>query len=175
VPTTSSDSWALGCVLYQCLSGRPPLIEQDDEQTRQRIVSFGDSGQERSVHLFSGKHTEGISAKARALIGRLLHRDAFSRPTMAQIAEDPFFDGVNCSTLHREEAPTLDVGSVAPAVEDSRWSRRQFSSIWAPQPKAYDLSVASGAGATPVGMTATSSGPITEGEEANAFFTTSRQ
>jgi serine/threonine protein kinase len=175
VPTTSSDSWALGCVLYQCLSGRPPLIDQDDEQTRQRIVSFGDSAEGSSDPLFSGKHAEGISNKARALIRRLLNRDAAFRPTMAQIAEDPFFDGVSCFTLHREEAPSLDVGSVAPAAEDSRWSRRQFSSIWAPQPKAYDLSGASGTGAATIGSSTASGGPIPEGDEANAFFTTSRQ
>lgn len=40
VPTIPADSWALGCVLYQCLSGRPPLLEDTDTLTAQKIVTF---------------------------------------------------------------------------------------------------------------------------------------
>ncbi|EEC49590.1 predicted protein, partial [Phaeodactylum tricornutum CCAP 1055/1] len=39
-PNFAADSWALGCVLYQCLSGRPPLLEMDETATRHRIVTF---------------------------------------------------------------------------------------------------------------------------------------
>jgi serine/threonine protein kinase len=33
-PTPAADSWALGCVLYQCLLGRPPILEADKTLTK---------------------------------------------------------------------------------------------------------------------------------------------
>ena len=167
-PTYAADSWALGCVMYQCLSGRPPLLDDDDHATKNKIVKFHmDEGhQDDSDPLFRDDHAADITPEARQLIRRLLsHRE--ERPSMTQVAEDPFFAGINIFALHRQPAVPLDVGTVAP-VEDATWSRRQYSSIWAPQPKAYDISVPQPMHlANPL---LASKAPIPEGDEANAFF-----
>eukprot|EP00980_Cylindrotheca_fusiformis_P009674 scaffold2141_cov120-Cylindrotheca_fusiformis.AAC.9 len=175
-PTPAADSWALGCVLYQCLTGRPPIFEDDETSLKHRIVSF-DVGESQSDNaassLFSEPHAQGIEMEARDLIIGLLNTAASDRPDMTEAAQHAFFskDGTDVYSLYRQVAPPLDVGDVAP-VEDAKWSRRQFSSIWAPQPKAYDISSPIVA-LTPNTHSSLSSGPIVEGDEAAAFFSAS--
>lgn len=169
-PTAAADSWALGCVMYQCLSGRPPLLENDDHTTKQKIVTFhmdeGHKQEEDSDPLFRDAHAADITPEARQLIRKLLSPRE-ERPNMAQVTEDPFFEGADIFNLHRQPAVPLDVGTVAP-VEDATWSRRQYSSIWAPQPKAYDISMSGPVHfANPL---LASKAPIPEGDEANVFF-----
>jgi hypothetical protein len=48
---------------------------------------------------------------------------------------------MNVPLLYKEAPVTLDVGLCTPQP-NAQWSRRQMSSIWAPQPKSYDLSSA---------------------------------
>lgn len=168
-PTAAADSWALGCVMYQCLSGRPPLLDIDDHATKHKIVTFHmDEGHyEDSDPLFRDAHAAEITPEARELIRKLLSPRE-ERPNMTQVAEDPFFEGINIFALHRQPAVPLDVGTVAP-VEDATWSRRQYSSIWAPQPKAYDISMPQEIHSHANPLLA-SKAPIPEGDEANVFF-----
>jgi serine/threonine protein kinase len=175
-PTTAADSWALGCVMYQCLSGRPPILEADDEATKHRIVSFdateATAGNEID-RLFQGKHASGIISEAQDLIRCLLDRDPKKRPRMNEVAEYPFFP-FNVFELYSKPAYPLDVGNVAPSP-DARWSRRQFSSIWAPQPEAYNLTLPDPSilGNTGTFSSASSQDPILEGEECVGFFSPS--
>jgi serine/threonine protein kinase len=172
VPTLAADSWALGCVLYQCLSGRPPILEDDETLTRHRIVAFHheESTSGGRDLLFQDSHAAGIEPDAKDLIQQLLKRNAPERPGVAQIAQHDFFlkAGIDVFQLYRSVAHPLDVGDVSP-VADAKWSRRQFSSIWSPQPQAYDISLPTDdVPCGPRGIS--SSGPIPEGEEAAAFF-----
>jgi serine/threonine protein kinase len=172
IPTPGADSWALGCVLYQCLSGRPPMIEDDEEATRRKIVKFNGGAQEAQDTLFGHAHGKDISQPARNLIHRLLSRNPLERPNLASVAEDDFFEGKDVFALYKHDAYPLDVGTVAPTA-DARWARRQFSSIWAPQPKAYDISMPEededNLGTPQYPGTA----PFVEGEERAAFFSLS--
>lgn len=177
-PNTPADAWALGCVMYQCLSGRPPILELDDSMTRDRIVSFNEKSSNLSHdhELFHGNHASKIRQESRQLILKLLDRYPTQRPSMDQVADDEFFkkEGIDVFSLHRQTAHPLDAGGVAP-VADAQWSRRQLSSIWAPQPRAYDVAiVSSGNSGTALGLSSRSE-PIVEGEEAFAFFSKSRQ
>lgn len=174
IPTTAADAWALGCVMYQCLSGRPPLLDNDDHATKHKIVTFHMEDVRDNVAtsdpLFCDAHSSDITPEARQLIRKLLSRE--NRPSMTQVAEDAFFSGTDIFALHRQPAIPLYVGVVAP-VEDAQWARRQYSSIWAPQPKAYDISIPQPMHlANPL---MSSKAPIPEGEEANTFFSWSRQ
>lgn len=174
-PTPAADSWALGCVLYQCLSGRPPILEADEKQTKNRIVSFDvkESKDNDEELLFSDSHGASITSEARNLIICLLNRHSAERPSMAQVAQHDFFSsaGTNVFALYRQSAHPLDIGDVSPVV-DAQWSRRQFSSIWAPQPQAYDISRQ--LDDTRVQLHgALSTGPIPEGDEAISLFSRS--
>jgi hypothetical protein len=40
-----SDCWALGCVVYQCLTGRPPVWAETQEEVRHRRAALP-----RTVH-----------------------------------------------------------------------------------------------------------------------------
>ena len=122
-PTTAADVWALGCVLFQCISGRPPILEETDELTAQRIVTFDLSAEE---HNFFGEYNAStFRDNAKALIQKMLDRDGARRPCILEISEDNFFDGKDIFSLHRRPAHPLDVGSIAPK-SDAKWSRRQF-------------------------------------------------
>lgn len=163
-PTAAADVWALGCVFFQCISGRPPILEDTDDLTAQRIVTFDlNSGEEG---FFGESDASTFQDDAKALIQRMLHRDVACRPDILQIAEAEFFSGVDVFNLHKNPAHPLDVGSIAPA-SDAKWSRRQFSSIWAPQPHAYQIGATSN---TPSKAGASRSEPLSEGDEADEEF-----
>jgi serine/threonine protein kinase len=173
-PTMAADAWALGCVIYQCLSGRPPILEADESMTRNRIVSFEvktGSTNDDEAKLFGDTHGAAIEPEAKKLIIQLLDRHATERPSMQQVAQQDFFSGsgTNVFALYSQSAHPLDVGDVTP-VADAQWTRRQFSSIWAPQPQAYDISVQVTDRPHSSGDNGT---PILEGPEGIAFFSKS--
>ena len=139
IPTISADSWALGCVLFQCLSGRPPILEDDDSHMRRKIVSFVEPSIKGGSFLGLDEPEATLCNESRLIINNLLRREALLRPTMIQVSEESFFEGIDIFKLYRGLAPQLNVGRVSPAA-DSKWARRQLSCIWAPQPQAYEIS-----------------------------------
>jgi len=175
IPTTSADSWALGCVLYQCISGRPPILEDTDHLTRHRIVTFELTSHTHEKDFF-GIHDEStFQPDAKELIRKLLSRDPHGRPGMHSVAQDNFFEGKDVFSLHKEEAYPLDVGKIAP-VADAKWNRRQFSSIWAPQPKQYAIdTLGSADGGSSTAWERERNSPIREGAERDVHFLSMRR
>ena len=173
-PTLAADSWALGCVLYQCLSGRPPIFEADEMRAKNRIVSFDvkNSQSDRENSLFDNNMNADIELSARDLIIQLMNRNSNERPTMMEVASHSFFkdSGLDAFTLWRQPARKLECGNAEPPPADAGWARRQLSRMWAPQPQAYDIpsddfsQIGAGANGREYLI------PITEGKEAPCFF-----
>lgn len=169
LPTHAADIWATGCVLFQCISGRPPILEDTDDQTAQRIVSFHLSNGNSDI--FGGCDATAFNDEAKTLVQQMLHRDATARPDITGVSQSDFFNGVDIFNLHKKPAHPLDVGTIAP-VDDAKWARRQFSSIWAPQPHAYNIN---GTSTNTTKTRNSQNNPIMEGCERDETFTTSQK
>lgn len=134
IPTQATDSWALGCVVFYCSQGRPPMLEDDEEGTKRKIVTFDLSTINDVMPVES---TEGhVSIKT--FISKFLRKDPIERITMEEALNDDFFRSIDVLNLHKKLAPPLNFGTIAPQM-DAKWNRRQFSSIWAPQPNDYHV------------------------------------
>eukprot|EP00927_Polykrikos_kofoidii_P043217 TRINITY_DN37277_c0_g1_i1.p1 TRINITY_DN37277_c0_g1~~TRINITY_DN37277_c0_g1_i1.p1 ORF type:complete len:1069 (-),score=233.90 TRINITY_DN37277_c0_g1_i1:64-3270(-) len=137
VPTQAADAWALGCVVYQMLSGRPPIWAESEleEDLRSRIVSF---------RLDNRLHD--LPEKARGLVTALMEADAEKRRPVSETTSDPWFEGLDILTLYRKpRGPDLPATSTAAAIAaaegatDERWQKRQHSKIWNILPSAQDF------------------------------------
>jgi Serine/threonine protein kinase len=167
IPTIYADSWALGCLCFQSLAGRPPHLDTSETSTRHRIVTFDLSASEDADDEFFDKFgRSSFSELSKSMIRRLLAKIPHERPSMSSIATDAFFRGENIFSYYKSTPHRLDPGKVGPSP-DASWSRRQFSSIWAPQPKAYVISNAKGANLSSERWFLK---PIFERNEREAFF-----
>lgn len=130
-PGPASDAWALGCVTFLCLSGRPPIFEETDEAIMARVVRFSSSSDFPRL-------PPATSEGPRSLIRSLMEPDPQMRLSVEQAGKHEFLveGGVDVFTLHRKKPVELARGTVAPAP-NAAWSRRQNSMIWAPMPQEY--------------------------------------
>ncbi|CAA2938728.1 3-phosphoinositide-dependent kinase 2-like [Olea europaea subsp. europaea] len=115
--TFGNDIWALGCTLYQMLSGTSPFKDASEWLIFQRIIA-------RDI-----RFPNYFSAEARDLIDRLLDIDPSRRPGAgpdgyASLKSHPFFKGIDWNNLREQPPPKLamepksDVGE----DQDSLWN-----------------------------------------------------
>ncbi|KAI8350063.1 kinase-like domain-containing protein [Mortierella sp. GBAus27b] len=95
----SSDLWALGCIIYQLLAGRPPFKGHNEYQTFQKIVHLEYS------------FPPGFPEAAKDLVERLLVHDPNQRlganNRIDQLKEHRFFEGIEWDQLWEQPAPKL--------------------------------------------------------------------
>ncbi|XP_022745079.1 3-phosphoinositide-dependent protein kinase 2 isoform X2 [Durio zibethinus] len=120
--TFGNDLWALGCTLYQMLSGTSPFKDASEWLIFQRIIA-------RDI-----RFPNYFSEEARDLIDCLLDLDPSRRPGAgpdgyAALKMHPFFRGVDWSNLRAETPPKLALETGAQSSDgddhnDSSWNPR---------------------------------------------------
>ncbi|KAM7532322.1 hypothetical protein LguiB_035732 [Lonicera macranthoides] len=98
--TVGNDLWAVGCTLYQMLSGTSPFKDASEWLIFQRIIA-------RDI-----RFPNYFSDEARDLIDRLLDIDPSRRPGAGpdgyvSLKKHPFFDGVDWKNLRSQTPPKL--------------------------------------------------------------------
>lgn len=92
----ASDLWALGCIIYQLLAGRPPFKAANEYLTFQKIVAL--------EYTFP----EGFPPLARDLVEKLLVLDPSQRLSIDAIKNHRFFEGIQWGKgLWKEMPPRL--------------------------------------------------------------------
>ncbi|CAI0442489.1 unnamed protein product [Linum tenue] len=116
--TFGNDLWALGCTLYQMLSGTSPFRDASEWLIFQRIIA-------RDV-----RFPDHFSKEARDLIDRLLDTEPVRRPGAgpdgyATLKKHPFFKGVDWDNLRSQTPPELAADPTAQSgdgVEPDSWN-----------------------------------------------------
>ncbi|VDI81121.1 3-phosphoinositide-dependent protein kinase 1-like isoform X2 [Mytilus galloprovincialis] len=118
---SSSDLWALGCIIYQLLSGLPPFRGGHEFQIFQKIQKL------------EYEFPDGFDPLARDLVEKLLVIEPTQRlgceelGGMEQLKSHPFFEGIDWEHLSEQKPPELL--PYLPATKDNPdelWSRPGF-------------------------------------------------
>ncbi|XVF75668.1 hypothetical protein PTKIN_Ptkin13bG0205300 [Pterospermum kingtungense] len=129
--TFGNDLWALGCTLYQMLSGTSPFKDASEWLIFQRIIA-------RDI-----RFPNYFSEEARDLIDHLLDLDPSRRPGAgpdgyAALKMHPFFRGVDWSNLRAHPPPKLALEAGAQSSDgddhnDSSWNPSHIGDVSAGQ------------------------------------------
>lgn len=100
--TKSADLWALGCIIYQMISGLPPFRAGTEYLIFQKILKLDLT------------FPDGFDATAKDLVEKLLQIDPTQRLGMddepdcyKSIRMHPFFDGIKWEGLRQQTPPTI--------------------------------------------------------------------
>ncbi|XP_075979189.1 3-phosphoinositide-dependent protein kinase 1-like isoform X1 [Anticarsia gemmatalis] len=102
VDTRASDLWALGCIIYQMISGLPPFRASTEFLTFQKIFKM------------DFEFPEGFPADAKDLVEKLLVLDHTKRlgandkgEIYDSIRNHPFFAGIDWENIWEQTPPTI--------------------------------------------------------------------
>ncbi|KAI8916824.1 kinase-like domain-containing protein, partial [Entophlyctis helioformis] len=98
--STASDVWAIGCILYQLLVGRPPFKGSNEYQTFQRIIHL------KYAFPAHDDTVDGGTVGGWKLVETILNLDPAQRPTLDAVKEHAFFAGLVWDGLERQTPPS---------------------------------------------------------------------
>jgi len=119
--TYAADLWALGCCVFQMLTGSPPFRAASEYLTFERVVAG------------SFEFPDGFPPVAADLVGRLLKLDPSERlgaSDLGDLKEHPFFEEVAWDDLFNTEAPEF-IPPAQPTQEelDSDWELQSMNEM----------------------------------------------
>ena len=123
----AADLWALGCVIYQMLVGKPPFKTASEYLTFQKIL----------VRDFAPLPKE-LPNEVQDLVDKLLVRDPMARIGASDIKDlkmHPFFNGIDWDRLREQSAPVpavIETDSIGSAASSFDW---ELASLAAAIPK----------------------------------------
>ena len=134
--TRGADWWAYGCLVYQCLAGRPPVVDAQEDKIMSRIVDFD----VEDTSIFPDKFPRDAQAIVTRLLDpspdRRLAASAAPDESIAEIQRCAFFGKhIDIETAYKMRAPTFTAGDVTPA--GGKWTQRTFSMMVSPLMKSY--------------------------------------
>ena len=116
-----SDWWSLGCILFECLYGRPPFNADHPEQVFQNIL-------QRNIHWPTDEDEAMVSEEAKDLMNKLMCADPKTRLGANkderwasggdEIKAHPWFADINWETLREEEASFIPASE---NIEDTEY------------------------------------------------------
>ncbi|XP_018618602.1 serine/threonine-protein kinase ULK4 isoform X3 [Scleropages formosus] len=108
-----SDLWALGCVLYEMFSGKPPFFSQNASELLQLILNEDPPPLRQKVAPFSEP-----SPEFQSLLRGLLRKDPHERPSWDQLLSHPFWRGAFSEEEKLKEEDTFVSSSVETAYSN---------------------------------------------------------
>lgn len=95
VASRESDIWAIGCIIYQMICGRPAFRGATEYMTFQKVRQGNVS------------YPEGFPAAARDLIAKILVLNPEERYTIVQIKANRFFNLIDWDRIQQMKAPAF--------------------------------------------------------------------
>ncbi|KAL5716777.1 non-specific serine/threonine protein kinase [Ranunculus cassubicifolius] len=137
-PTFGNDMWALGCTLYQMLSGSSPFKDASEWLIFQRIIA-------RDL-----RFPEHFSEEAKDLIDKLLDTDPSKRPGAGAdgyhaLKNHPFFQQIDWKFLRTLSPPKLALDPNATETDDAQESGWNLSHVGDGSARCNDPSSSAGA------------------------------
>jgi serine/threonine protein kinase len=126
-PSVATDAWALGCVVFQCLAGRPPIWADGGQEALLSVIADWPGA---DAALFpTGFPPAAADFVTRLLAPAVRERLGGGADGLGAAARHAWLEALDCDALHAQAPPPMARG-VAAAQPGAPHAARQNSILW---------------------------------------------